>query len=87
MANVTFPPGERANNSRDVVEFAAVEGDTKVSCAISLEALCDHFDADDKDMLDAFRANRKQIEAIALKLITRGHFEADGSILIRSDDC
>lgn len=87
MANVTFPPGERPNESRDVVEFTAVSGNSKIRCAISLEALGDHFDADAKGMLDSFRGHRKRIEEMAAKLIAKGRFEADGAILIRSADC
>lgn len=87
MANeLTFQAGERWNGARDVAEFTARLGDKRIRCAISLEALCDNFDADNKQPLESFQSNRRKIEAIAAGLIKCQRFEPDGSILVRSSD-
>jgi hypothetical protein len=69
-----------------VVSFAAVVDGRDVRCAISFEALMDHFGADFKDPRPAFIANRRRIEQLTAKLITQGRFESDGTILIRNQD-
>lgn len=87
MSNqVTFPPGERWNGSREIVEFQAEAGGKRIRCALSLEALCDNFDGDTKETLQCFRDSRDKIEVLAAKLIQRQRYEADGSILIRTAD-
>ena len=85
--DLTFPAGERWNGYREVAEYSAVLGDRRIHCAISLEALCDNFDADPEEPLPSFHNSRAKIEAITAKLVDRGRFEADGSILVRTADC
>lgn len=55
-----------------------------MQCAISQEALDDHFHGDNKDKLEVFRANRKAIEEIARGKYLAGQTEPDGSVLIRT---
>jgi hypothetical protein len=48
--------------------------------------LDDHFHADNKDKLGAFRANRETIEREARRKYVEGRMERDGSVLIRTGD-
>ena len=66
--------------------FWGDDGETRVRCAISEEALDDHFRGDDKDKLEVFRANRQPIEQEARRKYLNGETEPDGSVLIRTSD-
>lgn len=82
-----FPaPEERYEISRDVVVFWGQDRTHRIRCAISREALDDHFHGDNRNKLQVFRDNRPAIEDIARRLYLSGHVEADGSVLIRSAD-
>jgi hypothetical protein len=84
---LTFPdPQEAFVFDRGVVTFRGEDGETRVQCAISREALDDHFKGDNKDKLEVFRANRQEIEAEARKKYLAGAIEPDGSVLIRTLD-
>jgi len=84
---ILFPDRETLNSVRDAVSFPAEMNNSIISCAISGEALEDHFRGDNIPRLDTFRANRHAIEIIAERLINQQRFEQDGSILIRMQDC
>ncbi|HEV2521704.1 MAG TPA: DUF1488 family protein [Candidatus Acidoferrales bacterium] len=85
--DLKFPaPEERYDFDRRVVLFWGQDGKTQVRCAISDDALDDHFNGDDKDKLEVFRANRREIEQEARRKYLAGRMEADGSILIRTGD-
>jgi fido (protein-threonine AMPylation protein) len=85
--DLTFPePKESFVFERDIVFFYAQDGEACVRCAISREALDDHFPGDGKDKLEVFRANRQAIEQEVRRKYIAGDTEVDGSILIRSDD-
>lgn len=80
----------RYDPDRDVVLFPGQTDDGEMTCAISGEALEDHFDArgtSQRARLAAFRANRDDIEAAAYRKVVSRRTEPDGSILIRSEDC
>ena len=82
-----FPdPREAFIFDRDIVVFWGQDGETRVRCAISREALDDHFKGDNKDKLEVFRANRQAIEEEARKKYLAGATEPDGSVLIRTLD-
>ena len=82
---LTFPTAEeRYIFNREVVVFWGQDGDTRVRCEISREALDDHFHGDNKDKLEVFRANRRAIEDIARRKYLAGQTEPDGSVLIRT---
>jgi hypothetical protein len=85
--DLTFPaPQEIFVLERDIVFFYGRDGEAWVRCAISGEALDDHFQGDGKDKLEVFRANRQAIEQEVRRKYIAGDTEVDGSILIRSDD-
>jgi len=82
-----FPePAERYVFDREVVVFWGQDGTGRVRCEISEEALDDHFGGSGKDKVAVFRANRLAIEEIARRKYLAGRREADGSVLIRSED-
>lgn len=83
--DLKFPtPAESYSSSRKVVSFWGQDGEKRVRCAISQEALDDHFKADNKDKLEVFRANRRAIEEIACRKYLEDQTEPDGSVLIRT---
>ncbi len=85
--DLTFSaPQETFVFERDIVFFYGQDGEAWVRCAISREALDDHFHGDGKDKLEVFRANRQAIEQEVRRKYIAGDTEVDGSILIRSDD-
>ena len=75
---------ERFFFDRGVVVFWGMDGETRVRCEISREALDDHFGGDGKDKLEVFKANRRAIEDIARRKYLAGETEPDGSVLIRT---
>ena len=82
-----FPaPEERYDSSRDVVVFWGLDRNQRIQCVISEEALDDHFDGDNRNKLEIFRANRQAIEDIARRRYLSGHVEPDGTVLIRTAD-
>jgi Fic family protein len=85
--DLKFPaPHEGYVFDRDVVVFWGQDGDKRVRCEISREALDDHFHADGKDKLEVFRANRAAIEQEACRKYLAGRTAADGVVLIRTMD-
>jgi len=83
---ISFLPDAHWNDDREIVQFYAVDKSNRIACAVSKEALDDHF-GNGANPLDIFRSNRDTIEAIASKLISRGRFGTDGSILITTSAC
>ena len=84
---LTFPaPEARYDGARDVVEFWGLDRDQRIRCAISEEALNDHFHGDNRNKLEVFRENRLAIEEIARRKYLSGQVEPDGSVLIRTAD-
>jgi hypothetical protein len=85
--NIEFTPDEwYEHHRRNVVWFNAIDDEKVINCAISIEALADHFDAYADDPLPAFRKHRQQIWDSAEKLIAERRFEDDGTIMIQSAD-
>jgi Fic family protein/predicted transcriptional regulator len=84
---LVFPaPEERYDASRDVVVFWGQDRTQRIRCAISREALDDHFPGDGSDKLEVFRENRLTIEDIARRKYLSGRVEPDGAVLIRTAD-
>jgi hypothetical protein len=79
-------PEETFVFDRQAVVFWGQDGETRVKCAISREALDDHFKGDNRDKLEVFSANRQAIEEEARKKYRAGATEPDGSVLIRTRD-
>ena len=85
--DLKFPASEeRYSFDRGVVVFWGQDGEARVRCEISREALDDHFGGDGKDKLEVFSANRRAIEQEARRKYLAGRTEPDGSILIRTMD-
>jgi transcriptional regulator with XRE-family HTH domain len=78
--------GAHYDPARMVVVFRGKDGDKTVVCAISREALDDHFGGDNKDTLKAFKAHRERIEHEARRKYLAGRVEPDGSVLIKTMD-
>jgi Protein of unknown function (DUF1488) len=80
-----FPASdERYVFDREVVVFWGQDREKRVRCAITQEALDDHFGGDSKDKVEVFRANRRTIEDIQRRKYLAGQTELDGSVLIRT---
>jgi hypothetical protein len=85
--DLTFQaPMESLVLGRDIVLFYGQDGEACVRCAITGEALDDHFHGGGKDRLKVFRANRHPIEQEVRRRYLAGDTELNGSILIRSGD-
>ena len=82
---LVFPDPEPRSNGQSVL-FRGRDGDLIVRCAISREALADHFNGDNKDLLKVFKANRERIEYEARRKYLAGRLESDLSVLIRTED-
>ena len=84
---LAFPaPEERYDIGRDVVVFWGLDRDQRIPCAISREALDDHFRGDNRNKLEVFRENRPAIEEITRRKYLSGRVEPDGTVLIRTAD-
>lgn len=71
----------------DTIIFWGQDGEKRVRCRISREALDDHFSDGDKLRPEAaFKKYRSDIEALARKKYLLGQLEPDGSVLIRTED-
>lgn len=71
----------------DAIVFWGEDGDTRVRCRISREALDDHFSDGDKLKPEAaFKKHRKEIEALARRKYLSGQREPDGSVFLRTLD-
>ena len=82
-------PRARYDFDRDIVTFAGNSAGSMVRCAVTLEALKDHFGLQGQSQdgcLKAFRESRSAIEQIArTKYLTRP-VEDVGSVIIKSDE-
>lgn len=71
---------------RMVVRFWGKDGDKRVVCEISREALDDHYEGDNQDKLKVFKANQAAIEHEARRKYLDDNFQADGTVLIVTED-
>jgi hypothetical protein len=82
-------PPARYDASRDVVFFAGDALGSRVTCAISREALDDHFGADglgQKGRVEIFLKNRSRIEGMARTKYLDWAVDQPGSILLKTGD-
>jgi hypothetical protein len=88
--DLTFSnPPARYDFSRDIVTFAGAALGGAVACAISREALDDHFGSNGQDRngrIEAFLANRSEIEQLARTKYLSSPIEESNSVLIKTDD-
>ena len=76
-----------ARDDSGAIVFWGQDGETRVRCRISREALDDHFSDGDKLRPDAaFKKYRKEIQTLARRKYLTGQRESDGSVLIRTND-
>jgi hypothetical protein len=80
----------RYDLDRDIVTFPAedIKGE-RVLCAISREALDDHFGTDrqsNDQRVDAFRSHRQEIERMAREVYLQKPVPPDGSVLVKTAD-
>ena len=84
---LVFTDPEFQRDSGDAIIFWGQDGETKVRCRISREALDDHFSENNKLRPEAaFKKHRQEIEALARRKYLYGQREPDGSVLIRTLD-
>lgn len=84
-----FPePNPRFDPAKMQVVFFGKDRDKKILCAISREALEDHYKSkvDSQDFLKIFLDNQSAIEHEARRKYIDGRLETDNTILIRSND-
>jgi hypothetical protein len=82
-------PAPQYDSNRDIVAFVGTALGATVQCAISREALDDHFGptaSTDDARLEAFRNNRSTIERMASTKYLRWPVEEPSSILIKTAD-
>ena len=83
---LTFPsPQATYDFERDAIRFQGRDGTHSVPCAISDEALSDHFPQGETP-LQAFQEHRETIEALARRKYLSGQIEQDGQVLLRTAD-
>jgi hypothetical protein len=68
------------------VLFIGQDRDKAITCWMSNEALEDHFHGEGKNPLKVFQANRETIEHEARRKFLAGMLEADGSVLLKTED-
>ena len=84
---LVFTDDSGARDDSGAIVFWGQDGETRVRCRISREALDDHFSDGDKLRPDAaFKKYSKEIEALARRKYLAGQREPDGSVLIRTND-
>lgn len=84
---LAFPePQPSYDGTHYVVRFTGIDGTKRVDCAISIEALDDHYRGDNREKLKVFAANRDAIEHEARRKYLADELEPDGSVLIRTSD-
>jgi transcriptional regulator with XRE-family HTH domain len=82
---LVFPDKKYRDDFGIGVIFEGRDGEKKVRCVISREALDDHFSDHDKlRPAAAFEKYRTQIESLARRKYLLGQLESDGSVLIRT---
>ena len=77
---------EKFDFDREAVLFFGQDGDNRVRCAISREALDDDFRGDGREKVEVFRENRAAIEQGVQQKYAAGDTETDGSVLIHSGE-
>ena len=86
MPSIEFAPQAMDDKTRYVIAFSALINGKPIECAISYQALRNHFGADYDNPMPAFITYRQRIEQLATTFIRQDRFESDGNILLRSHD-
>jgi hypothetical protein len=83
---ISFPVLQSWNPMTEFATIAAQVDGRRVLCRISSVDLKKKFDAAADAPMEAITENRGVLEEAARRLIEKGSFEKDGSILIRYED-
>lgn len=83
---ITFPRLESWNPASQVATIAAEVNKKRVLCRISFVLLQNKFHASAALPMDSVRTHRSVIEEAARRLLMKGAYEKDGSIMIRAED-
>lgn len=70
----------------EVVRFWGHDGTRRILCAITRDALDDHYKPERRDKLKTFEASRTAIEQEARRKFLAGAVEPDATILITTTD-
>ena len=81
MAEIIFAPIEEEDSTEECILFNAEHNGKTIECAVTYEALTDHYEAEYSDPLFAFMTVRAKVEKLAEKMITDGQ-SVDGKIII-----
>ena len=82
-----FPDDSESYDSmREVIVFEGVDGAKSVRCAISREALEDHFGRGNNSLSKMYRANRGYIQHQARRKYLLRELELDQSVLVKTLD-
>ncbi|MDH5570634.1 MAG: DUF1488 domain-containing protein [Gammaproteobacteria bacterium] len=84
MMDIIFAPIEEEDSDLEYIVFNATQGGVVIECAISYQALNEHYEAEYSDPLFAFMMARSEIEKIAEKMISSGQVK-DNKLLIMSE--
>jgi plasmid replication initiation protein len=83
---ISFPRQECWNNMTKMATVVAQVDKKRVLCRISYESLRAKFGASDDKFMQSVAQHRTDIHEAARRLIERDDYEADGSVLIQTDD-
>lgn len=84
---LTFTADAIEDGDRMTINFAGYDGDKRVLCRVSREALDDLLAPNrSDDRMSIYRIYQGGIQSNASTKYDRGLFEADGSVMIRSAD-
>ena len=83
---ISFPMLESWNPMTNVATIAADVSGKRVLCRISAELLKKRFRSPTEQPMQVVAENRTTIREAANKLMEKGAYEEDGSILIRARD-
>lgn len=80
------PPNVQYDHNRMIVIFWGQDNDKSICCAISSEALQDHYKSKSKDAIKIFLENRSAIEHEAVRKYLNNQFESNNYIFIKTED-
>lgn len=83
--DIKFPPIEEENAKLEHIEYNAVVDGETIDCAITYEAMYDHYEAEYSDPLFAFMTARSTIEGLTATMIKDGRVQ-DNKLVINTKD-
>jgi len=85
--SLIFPEMPNVQYKSDMIIFwGQNEMNQSIRCAISSEALEDHYKSKNKDLVKIFLENHTAIEHEAVRKYLNNQFEADNFIFIKTED-